>query len=251
MGRNISAPCITQGNISSPPYHPRKTIAGKCITQENRPPAQGRSIFGTSYNPRKHVFATVSTQENNCWQVYHPRKQTASTGRNISAPPITQENISSPPYHPRKQLLASVSPKKTDRQHGTKHFRTYNPRKHITQENISSVATVSPITQENINCCWQVYHPRKQTASTGRNISAPCITQENMSLPPYHPRKQLLASVSPKKTDRQHGTKHFGTLYNPRKHVLATVSPKKTIAGKCITQENRPPARTKHFRHLL
>ena len=197
----------------------------------------------------------------------------------MSASRITQKNISSPPYHPRKQLLATVSQKKSDRQHGTKHFRTlYNPRKHL-------LATISPkktiagkcITQahrppardetfrhlvepkktspchritQDINC-WQVYHPRKQTASTGRNILAPRITQENMSSPPYHPRKQLLASVSPKKTDRQHGTKHFSTLYNPRKHLLATESPKKTIAGKCITQENRSPARDETFWHLV
>ena len=42
-------------------------------------------------------------------------------------------------------------------------------------------------------------------------------------------------------------TKHFDPRYHPRKRVLDTVSPKKTIAGYCITQENRPPALDETF----
>ena len=60
----------------------------------------------------------------------------------------------------------------------------------------------------------------------------PRITQENGSWTRYHPRKQLLATVSPKKTGHQHLTKHFPPTYHPRYHLrkqlLATVSPKKT-----------------------
>ena len=99
------------------------------------------------------------------------------------------------------------------------------------------------------------------------------ITQENGSWTRYHPRKQLLATVSPKKTGHQHLTKHFPPTYHPRYHprkqllatvspkknrppaldetfptyVLPKVSPKKTIARYCITQENRPMALDETF----
>ena len=254
-----------------PRYHPRKrvlatvspkkTIAGYCITQENRPPALDETFLtlGISqengslppYHPRKQLLATVSLKKTGHWHLtkhfpttYHPRKRildTVSPKKTIAGYCITQENrppaldetfptYVSPKVSPRKQLLATVSLKKTGHWHLMKHFPT-------------------------------TYHPRKRvlyTVSPKKTIVGYCITKKTghqhltKHFPPtyhprYHPRKQLLATVSPKKTGHQHLTKHFPTRYHPRKRVLDTVSPKKTIAGYCITQENRPPALDETF----
>ena len=98
---------------------------------------------------------------------------------------------------------------------------------------------------------WTRYHPRKQLLAT---VSPKKTGHLHLTkhFPPtyhprYHPRKQLLATVSLKKTGHWHLMKHFPTRYHPRKRVLYTVSPKKTIAGYCITQENRPPALDETF----